>query len=349
MNIIKLGVIFVGLLAIILPLLHCVILIFSLKLYGVKKDYKKEISSVNIPYYFEEMYQELYSQSNIGALEILRKKARNRIIFQILGFCLNIIAAIIYGTNDYWIYHFIIGWIFIILGMNKKYEKQYKLTYKKEIINKFIKQVSDKLEYETYNMNSELIKGIYKAANFDNKLFNIFEADDYITGLLEDNINIQMSDLNIKHRVNTGRRSRTYEVFQGIFVKTECNKDIGTYIKISKNQLKIFGPNNRVEMDSAEFEKYFDIYSENEMITMQLLTSDVMTTLIDFYNKYSIEYEIVIRNDRLYMRFFTGAMFEPKVFGNSMDKELLLRYYCILKFIIDVTKEVNKALKEVEN
>ena len=31
-----------------------------------------------------------------------------------------------------------------------------------------------------------------------------------------------------------------------------------------------------------------------------------------------------------------------------MDKELLLKYYCILKFIVDVTKEVNKALKEVE-
>ena len=49
-----------------------------------------------------------------------------------------------------------------------------------------------------------------------------------------------------------------------------------------------------------------------------------------FYNKYQIKYEIVFRENTIYMRFFTGAMFEPKIFGNSMDKELLLKYYCII-------------------
>ena len=245
------------------------------------------------------------------------------------------------------------GIIGIILGGNSSSaEKSYKITYKKEIIEEFIKLVSAEIEYKTSSFDTDVIVGNYKRANFDSKIFNKFDIDDYIVGKLEDNVYVEISDLNIQKKeiyYHKGRRKETIiEIFKGIFSKTECDKDIGTYIKISKNKLKVFEQYNRVEMDSQEFEKYFDIYSENKILTMQLLTSDVMATLIDFYNKYNIDYEIVIRNNKIYMRFFTGAMFEPKIFGNSMDKELLLKYYCILKFIVDVTKEVNKALKEVE-
>lgn len=242
--------------------------------------------------------------------------------------------------------------IVIILGANPKKEKDYKLTYKRNIINRFIKTVNNKLEYNSEVWDVSTLRKEYKNANFNNESFNMFYADDYIQGLLDDKYYTQMSDLNIQrkevHHHNGRRTETTIEVFKGIFAKTECDKDIGTCIKISKNQLKLFRNKDRVEMDSQEFEKYFDIYSEDKILTMQLLTSDVMTTLIDFYEKYKIDYEIVIRNNTIYMRFFTGSMFEPKVFGNSMDKKLLFSYFCILKFIVDVTKEVNIALREVE-
>ena len=55
-------------------------------------------------------------------------------------------------------------------------------------------------------------------------------------------------------------------------------------------------------MDSKEFEKYFDIYSENKIVAMQILTSDIMESLIEFYNKYQLEYEIVFRNNTIYLK-----------------------------------------------
>ncbi len=48
------------------------------------------------------------------------------------------------------------------------------------------------------------------------------------------------------------------------------------------------------------------------------------------------------------MRFFTGAMLEPKLFGNSMDKKLLFNYFCIVKFILQISKKVNKTLQDIE-
>ena len=94
----------------------------------------------------------------------------------------------------------------------------------------------------------------------------------------------------------------------------------------SKNKIDML-QNNRVEMDSSEFEKHFNVYSENKIVAMQVLTSDVMMILLEFYNKYKIDYEILLRDKKIYLRFFVGPIFEPPIFKNSMDKKLLLQHY----------------------
>jgi len=313
-----------------------------------RKNNKKINLAKNTTPEFEQIYKELYSE-NISFLENKRKKVKYNSFVYVIAF-----LVILTGMWFRNLLLCLIGVVCFIVSLvsSKKGEKDYKLTYKRNIINRFIKTVNNKLEYNSEVWDLSTLREEYKNANFNNESFNTFYADDYIYGQLDDKYYTQMSDLNIQrkevHHHNGRRTETTIEIFKGIFSKTECDKDIGTYIKISKNQLKLFRNKDRVEMDSQEFEKYFDIYSENKILTMQILTSDVMTTLIDFYEKYKIDYEIVIRNNTIYMRFFTGAMFEPKVFGNSMDKKLLFSYFCILKFIVDVTKEINKALKEVE-
>lgn len=135
-------------------------------------------------------------------------------------------------------------------------------------------------------------------------------------------------------------------MFQGIFAFTTSNVDIGTYILISKNKIKTI-TKNLIEMDDTNFEKYFDVYSPNRNLAMQLLTSDIMESLINFYTEYNLDFEIIIRNNTVYLRFFTGPMFEP-ISENPIDKQLLFTYFCILEFILDVTKKINSTLNNLE-
>ena len=83
---------------------------------------------------------------------------------------------------------------------------------------------------------------------------------------------------------------------------------------------KIFEQANKVEINNNEFEQYFDIYSSNQALAAKLLTDNLIEILVSFHNQYGLEYEIVLKNDFIYTRFFTGAMFEHRVFGNSMNK-----------------------------
>lgn len=101
-------------------------------------------------------------------------------------------------------------------------------------------------------------------------------------------------------------------------------------------------------MDHTEFESYFNVYSDNSIITMQILTSDIMEILIDFRKKQGIYFDVVIKDSTIYIRFWTQPMFEPKVAKKSLDKQLLAKEFYVLKFIIEVSKKINKVVQEVE-
>lgn len=323
-----------------------------------KANYKDYISLENIPSEFDNIYENLYN-NHINNLELMRKQVRWRTVVEYIVYFFILIGYIFTESDDILIsreFDTIMDLLTIIACftnviftfMNRKYKRIYKETYKKEIISSFIKLLNNQLEYKPLDVNLFEVQEDYKKANFDNKPFNRFYPDDYVEGFVDDETFIKLCDIHLQHITGSGKNRHTEEIFQGIFAHTKCGKDIGTYIKVSKNKMKILEQDNRVEMDSKEFEKYFDIYSENKIVAMQLLTSDIMESLVDFHNQYHLDYEIVFRNNTIYMRFFTGPMFEPKIFGNSMDKQLLYIYFCILKFIVEISKKVNHTLQELE-
>ena len=178
-------------------------------------------------------------------------------------------------------------------------------------------------------------------------LFNRYNYTDYIEGNLSDNIFIRMADIDVKFVSGSGKNRSVQNIFEGIFAVTDTNKNINGYVKISRNNL-IKDNDFRINMDSEEFEKNFDVFSKDKILAMQILTADVMESLIKFKNKYDIDFEIVLMNNNIYLRFFVSNMFEPKIFGSSMDKELIYIYYIILDFIVEITEKINNLVIETE-
>ena len=320
------------------------------------RKFKKYISLDNIPTEFENIYKTLYNK-HISSLEIMRKKIINMIIYVFI-FCIIscivfmflAINLILYAKNSpttvLTIFLVIIVLFYLFFESKiKNYKNKYLNLNKEQIIPEFIKLVNNKLEYSASDISLYTIEHDYLRANFDKESYRLFKADDYISGFLDDETFVEMCDLTIQsHNENECR----HDIFRGMFVQAKYNKNIGAYMKVSLNKLKSFNSKDKVEMDSSEFEEYFDIYSDNKIVAMQILTSDIMQFLTDFYIKYKINYEIVFRNDTLYMRFFTGSMFEPTLLKNAMDKELLYMYYFIMNFIMDILKKVNKTLQDTE-
>ena len=218
----------------------------------------------------------------------------------------------------------------------------YQKAYKEIVIKKLVKLINTNL---TFNDNcDQRITSVFEEAGFNIDDYNDLRAEDSIEGYIDENIMIHACDFSAEYK----KDSKSITIFEGVFAYTKCTKNIESCIRIAPNALKLYNSKNSIKLDSDEFEKYFEVYSDNKLITLQLLTSDIMAALMDFHLKYNLDFELVLKKDTIYMRFFTGRMFEPRLYGKSTDKELLFTYYSILQFVTNVTKKVNKTLEDLE-
>ena len=322
---------------------------------------------------FDEIYDKLY-QEHHEELEKLRKHSGVRllfftliVIFALVIFGMILLICMVDNTDElstayiiqmakivtifpyiFFIFFSVLVIVEILFSKKvKRNEDNIQIIYKEKIVKEFLKNIDENL---IYNPKSGIEERLYKLGEF--KSYNIYRSEDSITGKLDNKYNLQMAEV---YTASTDSDGSSYTQFHGIFGVIECCKDINTKIKIRTNATmadKTLKKNEKIEMDSAEFEKYFDIYAENKIVAMQILTSDVMALMIDFIAHqnlpYKVKYELTINRNKIYIRFHTYGMFEPMSFNDAMNKDVLKRECDVIEFILNVSREINKAIEKAE-
>lgn len=239
--------------------------------------------------------------------------------------------------------------LFIKTSSNyKHYLNFYKSIFIKNLINNFYDDV-------TYLPNYPMPEEIYEEANW-NGYYDHYSSEDYFSGKIDNKFSISMSDIHTtrveerEYKDSNGNVHKyTYDVtvFSGLYSKIKTEKSLNGFLKILPNSFWS-GGKTKLEMDSKEFEKYFDIYSSDKIKGMQLLTHDVMDTLLDFVKK-GIKFEVNIENDYIYLRFHCGNVFEPGSNKNEIiDSKSLQEYYDILGFTCKISNNIIKMINETE-
>jgi hypothetical protein len=145
-----------------------------------------------------------------------------------------------------------------------------------------------------------------------------------------------------------GRVSYT-TLFHGLFAQVEFDKFISGKTNLRRNSvIKLFSSNSRLTMDSGEFEKIYDVYSTDKIITMQIFTADIMQMFIDFKDQNEFVPELTIKGNKLYIRFNTGNMFEANILKSALDYSTLQRYFNTINFTLELTEKIVKNIKETE-
>lgn len=296
---------------------------------------------------FNDIYEEIYKQ-NHEELETLRKSRAKRTaiilavalvgIFIIMKVAMESMGSIIFLP---WIIIVSIILVVIITATNKG---KYTTIFKQKVIEPLIKNIDENLNY---NPTKGIASVLYRQGEFEH--FDRYTSEDGIEGILDGKYQVRMGEVHTEEvTTDSEGRTHTYTLFYGIFGNIECAKNIKTNLKIRSDKGilgNIFKGKTKIEMDSTEFEKYFDINSENKIIAMQILTSDVMAMMIEFREQSKIKYELTIKENQIYIRFHTGEVFEPKMFTHSLDYDMLKKYYDIIDFIFRVSRKINKAIE----
>ena len=258
--------------------------------------------------------------------------------FNIMGLMFVLVPIIVIDTFLY---------LIVSLPFSKN-RKKYNSLFKEIIVEKLLDNFYDGLDYIP---KKAMPRAIYDEPKY-REYYNRYYSDDYAEGFIDNKIPLKMAEVKtVEETTRTDSDGHTHTStttkFHGLFAKIEMNKSInsslsiGTYTSIHSSQ--------RLEMDSQEFEKHFNVFASNSIIGMQLLTHDIMELLISFKKLTGIRYDISIYNNVMYLRFHTHSMFELKsIKKGAFDKEMLKKYYDILDFTYTLSKTLIDLVDKTE-
>lgn len=315
---------------------------------------------------FEDFYNNILNKET-DYLEEKKKEAKNEKIYNtIKNIILITIWIILYeilefkfkgNTNnfkDIIVFSILFCILIITLGLIFKYQKKdkyinYLIEFKKRVINKMLLLFDENL---TYHPEGKIDPSIYNEAEFQTNT-GFYYSDDFISGKLKNGCNYIIGDVQTTKETD----KKIAEMFNGLFASVECPKNFkdSLYLRVNKNILdrvietKRTYKKMKLELDSKEFESFFDVYASNKIIAMQLLTADIMEMLVKFKKEMNIDYEITIKNNHIYYRFLCGKIFETNDLNKfSLDKDLLYKYYKIIDFSLILSEKLTELVKDTE-
>ena len=240
--------------------------------------------------------------------------------------------------------------LFVVIIVNIIFSKNrngYNAKYKQIAINKLINNFYDNVEYFPQKPMPEYI---YENLNYE--YYNIYSSEDYLEAQINNEYSIQMGEVLTQEEEtytdSEGKtETRTITKFHGLFAKIVMNKSIIDELKIMKNGTMFL--KDRLKMDSSEFEKYFDVKASDKIVGMRLLTADVMEELVQFENKTNMKFDIIIKQNELYLRFHSGEMFEAgNIKNGALDKNLIQKYFYMLNFTYNLSNKIINIVKDIQ-
>lgn len=300
--------------------LFIVIVIFS------SKGKKVKIND-NVSEKYKDVALKLINQND--KIEEERKKYRKKHIF--IGCIIIAIAAGAFLTPILGFFTFIISFLLVIVLMiilitNKDNNSVYNEVIP-SIINNYLKGLN-------YNHYEGISSNIYREARFES--WDRYHSDDLISGVIN-NQEFIMSEVHTENR-HTDKDGHTYytTIFHGAFAKVTLKKDFKCFLNIVNNRIKLFSRDSYITIDNEAFEKIYDVFTDDKIKAMRLLTPDVTTKMIDLYNDTGIYCEIKIINNILYIRLYTGALFDFSFSNPEKEAKLIGKSVAVIDSVFKV-------------
>lgn len=290
---------------------------------------------------FNDIYEKIYKSSkkelNRLKLETLAK------IVVCLGLCIYVAKLSFHHFNpdlQFWIFVVLpflgtIGAVFSFFQV-----VSFKKIYKKKVIELLIKGYNNSFKYYP---DDGITSFEYSKSKFD-EMFNKLYTEDLIVGKLEKGNEIKMSEVRASRRTKESDST----TFYGIYGFVKLDKIIPNSIIIKNNSI-IEGNNyNKIELESSEFEKKFNLYATNKIHALKIFTTDLIDKITFLNKEIRSPYEIKIENSMIYFRCIYIGAFEAPFFKDGISFDLLYKYFAMINYPIQVIEEIIKNIDYIE-
>lgn len=318
-----------------------IILLISMFIKG-RKDKKKrdEIYSKVVSQKTQDINTYVNMLTNNKDLESARNSYKNSKLYALIFVAaLAIICFIFQFFHPFIIMVGIVGTIIIINIGSAKYGK----IYKEQVITSILSNYDKSLKYTP---NSGITKDVYRSAKFES--FDRYNTEDLIVGKIC-GFEFALADVHTENESKDSDGDTTYTtIFRGPVAVLELNKLSNLMLHISDNQLKLFAGNKYVELDNQAFEEKYDVFTNNDVVAMRILTPTITTKILEMHDNFGFFFEIKLIDGLLFFRFHSDTLFDPN--PNDINKEAsdIAFYFNMLDGMKSIMEEIVKILNEFE-
>lgn len=295
-------------------------------------------------------------------LETVRKSVLKRIIkysiitivtVVILGFVLSLVTT---NIQTPLIIIAVIG-IGIIYYIYYTGIKNYTSSFKDSIIQKLIHFIDTNLNYSKDKCISQ---SVYMSSRIFPKMPDRYSGDDYVSGKLGQT-EVEFSELHTEYKTETtdsrgNRQTSWHRIFKGLFFIADFNKNFNTSVVVLPDTAeKYFGKllgsmfqswnitrDKLIKLEDPEFEKYFVVYSNDQIEARYILSTSLMKRIVDFKKKSGKDIHISFVNSKIFVAIsYNENLFEPRVFSTLLNFEPIQKYYNDLSLAIGLVEELN--------
>lgn len=274
-------------------------------------------------------------------LENKRKKAMIFSILMVIPFAIAFIAMIntIFGDSigDSPVSIIVLAvsiLIFLIFGgFSYKFFNEYKKYYKQNFVKLALEGMFDDLIYEP---TKSISKSEIEATHIIRR-GNKFSGDDYISALYH-GVPFVHSDITIQQETSNGKNTTTTTYFKGKWMAFDFNKAFSEYVIIVEKKGGAIidkKTNNKVEMESIEFNNKFKVYATDDHTAFYLITPQFLTSLEKLRDNTDGQLILAFINGKLHIALHTNKnSLEPKLFV-KVDTKVVNSIRDELKVITD--------------
>lgn len=294
---------------------------------------------------FNKIYQEIY---NNGITELTRsKRIKDASAFAFVIFLILTVWIIYKNSMSIEKSAFYIFVLPIILFVYIIAQSNYRKTFKELVIRRIIYLYNPDF---TFSAKSGVSSGEYVESFFDND-FDRFYSEDLIQGKILNEYDFKMAQVKTeveeKKIDNEGKAHyETHTLFHGLFGIVDIQDSMIMKMDITSNNFLNKYNKDRIEVDSGEFEKNYDMFSTDKVRTMEIFTSDIIEEFNKFEDETDYVMQIKVVPNRLYFRISCGEAFEAPVVKGALSYDYLYRNFKMIDFPINIiSRMIENALE----
>ncbi len=299
-----------------------------------------------------ESLEFFYKNELLCKLIKLQKQKKMLFIFPLIWLFTAVILARLFYLNlpdDWTIMLTIVGMITIIVFYGIFVVKQFKLKFKTIIVKPLVNFVSPQFQYFPNRGISEIQFTNCQIFSAHNK----YKSEDLIKGTVGKSY-FEYSEINASYVSGAGNSSSKKKIFSGILLIADFNKHFKgkTFVRtdiaekifgtlIGSGLQKIFSKASLVKLENLEFEREFVVKSTDPVEARYILTPSLMERVMNLQRKYNkIQFSFIA--SKMYIAIPSNKdRFEPSIFKNVNNFELIKDFYNEITEIINIIEELN--------